>query len=75
MSKLTPLVQQLIEALRILPGVGPKSAQRMAFQLLERNREGGERLGAALSKAMKQVGHCQNCRTFCETAVCGRLGI
>ncbi|HSG93563.1 MAG TPA: recombination protein RecR, partial [Methylotenera sp.] len=43
MSKLAPLVQQLIEALRVLPGVGPKSAQRMAFQLLERNREGGER--------------------------------
>jgi recombination protein RecR len=70
MSKLAPLVQQLIEALRVLPGVGPKSAQRMAFQLLERNREGGERLGAALTSAMLKVGHCQSCRTFCETNLC-----
>ncbi|HAW91518.1 MULTISPECIES: recombination mediator RecR [unclassified Arsukibacterium] len=70
MSKLAPLVQQLIETLRVLPGVGPKSAQRMAFQLLERNREGGARLGAALTKAMEKVGHCQCCRTFCETELC-----
>ncbi len=66
----TPLLQQLIDALRILPGVGPKSAQRMAFALLERNREGGLQLGAALSAAMTRVGHCQQCRTFCETALC-----
>jgi recombination protein RecR len=70
MSRYTPLVQQLIDALRILPGVGPKSAQRMAFALLERNREGGLQLGAALSAAMTKVGHCQQCRTFCETALC-----
>uniref|UniRef100_A0A486XQV0 Recombination protein RecR n=1 Tax=Rheinheimera sp. BAL341 TaxID=1708203 RepID=A0A486XQV0_9GAMM len=70
MSRLTPLLQQLIDALRILPGVGPKSAQRMAFALLERNREGGLQLGAALSAAMSKVGHCQQCRTFCETALC-----
>jgi recombination protein RecR len=70
MSRHTPLVQQLIDALRILPGVGPKSAQRMAFSLLERNREGGLQLGAALSAAMNKVGHCQQCRTFCETALC-----
>jgi len=70
MSKLTPLLQQLIDALRILPGVGPKSAQRMAFALLERNRDGGLQLGAALHAAMSKVGHCQQCRTFCETELC-----
>ncbi|MCS4305751.1 recombination protein RecR [Rheinheimera pacifica] len=70
MSRYTPLVQQLIDALRILPGVGPKSAQRMAFSLLERNREAGLQLGTALSAAMTKVGHCQQCRTFCETALC-----
>ena len=70
MAKLTPLLQQLIEALRVLPGVGPKSAQRMAFQLLERNRSGGARLGAALSAAMVGIGQCQQCRTFAETPLC-----
>lgn len=70
MSRHTPLLQQLIDALRILPGVGPKSAQRMAFSLLERNREAGLQLGAALTAAMTQVGHCQQCRTFCETDLC-----
>lgn len=70
MTKLTPLLQQLIEALRVLPGVGPKSAQRMAFQLLERNRSGGARLGAALTAAMAGIGQCQQCRTFAETPLC-----
>ncbi|MBZ9612796.1 recombination mediator RecR [Rheinheimera maricola] len=70
MSRHTPLLQQLIDALRILPGVGPKSAQRMAFALLERNRDGGMQLGAALSAAMMKIGHCQQCRTFCETTLC-----
>jgi recombination protein RecR len=70
MSRTTPLLQQLIDALRILPGVGPKSAQRMAFALLERNREGGLQLGAALNAAMTKIGHCQQCRTFCETELC-----
>lgn len=70
MAKLTPLLQQLIEALRLLPGVGPKSAQRMAFQLLERNRSGGARLGAALTQAMAQIGHCECCRTFSELPLC-----
>ena len=70
MQKLTPLLQQLIDALRVLPGVGPKSAQRMAFALLERNRDAGLQLGAALTAAMTQVGHCQQCRTFCETPLC-----
>lgn len=70
MARYTPLLQQLIDALRILPGVGPKSAQRMAFALLERNREGGAKLGVALQEAMTKVGHCQQCRTFCETELC-----
>ena len=70
MSRFTPLLQQLIDALRVLPGVGPKSAQRMAFALLERNREGGLQLSAALNAAMTKVGHCQQCRTFSETDLC-----
>lgn len=66
----SPLIRHLIEALRVLPGVGPKSAQRMAFYLLERDREGGQRLSHALSQAMKQVGHCDSCRTLCEKRIC-----
>lgn len=66
----SPLVQELIEALRCLPGVGPKSASRMAFHLLERGRHNGERLATTLSKAMKNVGHCNRCRTFTEEATC-----
>ncbi|WP_018693167.1 recombination mediator RecR [Algicola sagamiensis] len=68
--KLTPLVTELIEALKCLPGVGPKSAQRMAFHLLEHDRYAGEKLGIVLQKAMEQVQHCQQCRTFSETDLC-----
>ena len=57
--KLSPLVQELIDSLRCLPGVGPKSAQRMAFHLLERNRIGGNKLAVTLDKAMEDVGYCQ----------------
>ncbi|GAB3526139.1 recombination protein RecR [Photobacterium proteolyticum] len=64
------LLEQLMEALRCLPGVGPKSAQRMAFSLLQRNRQGGLQLADALSKAMTEIGHCQSCRTFTEEDVC-----
>jgi recombination protein RecR len=70
MAKHTFLVQQLIDALRGLPSVGPKSAQRMAYQLLERNREAGLQLADALQAAMHKVGHCQQCRTFCESNLC-----
>lgn len=66
----SPLVKQLIEALRMLPGVGPKSAQRMAFHILERDREGGERLAQTLEQAVKQVGRCTRCRVLCEKALC-----
>lgn len=66
----SPLIGQLIEALRCLPGVGPKSAQRMAYQLLERNREGGRRLAQVMLEAIEKVGHCRDCRTLTEAEVC-----
>jgi recombination protein RecR len=64
------LIGRLIESLRCLPGVGPKSAQRMAFHLLEHNRDGGRQLAEALSLAMDGVGNCSECRTLSEAAVC-----
>ena len=64
------LVNQLIEALRCLPGVGPKSAQRMAYYLLERDRTGAENLSAVLDKAVKEVGHCEQCRSLSEQTLC-----
>lgn len=64
------LLDQLIEALRVLPGVGPKSAQRMAYHVLEREREGGRRLAAVLGEAVEKIGHCVRCRDFSETEVC-----
>ena len=64
------LIGRLIESLRCLPGVGPKSAQRMAFHLLEYNRDGGRQLADALSMAMEQVGNCSECRTLSEQTVC-----
>lgn len=67
---LSPLTQKLIDALRVLPGVGRKSAQRMALYLLERNREGGLHLAEALSQAMEQVGHCRLCQTLSENELC-----
>ncbi|MFV3370172.1 recombination mediator RecR [Pseudomonas sp. NY15435] len=66
----TPLIRQLIDALRTLPGVGQKSAQRMALQLLERDRSGGLRLAQALTQAMEGVGHCKQCRTLSEDEYC-----
>ncbi len=66
----SPLLEQLIEAFRVLPGVGQKSAQRMAYHLLERERDGGRRLSQALSEAVENVGHCARCRDFSETEVC-----
>ncbi len=68
------LIDQLISALRCLPGVGPKSAQRMAFHLLERDREGGRRLSGSLLAAMDKVGHCTSCRTFSEAQLCVTCG-
>ena len=64
------LIGRLIESLRCLPGVGPKSAQRMAFHLLEYNRDGGRQLAEALTQAMDRVGNCRECRTLSEDPVC-----
>ena len=61
---------RLIQALRILPNVGPKTAQRMAHTLLQQNRSGAAELAAALEHALKQVGNCRLCNTFCEGAIC-----
>lgn len=64
------LLNQLVDALRCLPGVGPKSAQRIAFHLLERDREGGRRLAAVLGEAMERIQRCSRCRTLSEQPVC-----
>ncbi|MDI3260447.1 MAG: recombination mediator RecR [Sinobacteraceae bacterium] len=61
---------RLIEALRRLPGVGPKTAQRMAFHLLDRDREGAQRLVAALGEALAGIGRCPECRMYCEDGRC-----
>lgn len=66
----SPLIRQLIDAFRVLPGVGQKTAQRMALQLLERDRSGGSRLALALGQAMDGVGHCRSCRTLTEEEFC-----
>jgi recombination protein RecR len=66
------LFEALLEALRCLPGVGAKSAQRMALHLLERDRDGGRRLSRSLLAAMDGIGHCRRCRTLSETEVCPR---
>lgn len=65
-----PLLQQLIEALRCLPGVGPKSAQRMALHVLERDRQGARRLSSVLERACEEIGHCRMCRNFTEGDLC-----
>ena len=64
------LLLQLVEALRCLPGVGPKSAQRMALHLLERDREGGFHLSTVLDEAMERIGRCSICRDLTENEVC-----
>ncbi|MDR7090009.1 recombination mediator RecR [Cellvibrio fibrivorans] len=67
----SPLIDDLMASLRCLPGVGPKSAQRMALHLLERDRAGAERLAQSLHKAVEGVGRCQRCRTLTEQTHCG----
>lgn len=64
------LLADLIDALRCLPGVGPKSAQRMAFHLLQRDRAAASRLGAVMQAAMEEIHHCRNCRNFTEQSQC-----
>ncbi|MBX3709381.1 MAG: recombination mediator RecR [Gammaproteobacteria bacterium] len=68
--RFSPLLEQLIETLRCLPGVGPKTAQRMALQLLTRGRDNGKRLAQSLAEAIEHIGHCQQCRIFSETEFC-----
>lgn len=69
-SQSQTLLEQLVEALRCLPGVGPKSAQRMALHLLERNREGGVHLASVLEAAMERIGRCTSCRNLTEDELC-----
>jgi recombination protein RecR len=68
--KYSPSLARLIEALRILPGVGPKSAQRMTFHLLERNREGARLLAQALLQAANEVTQCERCRMLTDGQLC-----
>ncbi len=68
--KYTPTLARLIDSLRCLPGVGPKSAQRMAFYLLERDRDGGKALARAMAEALDKVGHCKRCRMLTESDLC-----
>ena len=65
-----PSLIRLIDALRCLPGVGPKSAQRMAFHLLEKDRKGGAALVDSLQNALSSVGRCQRCRMFADAELC-----
>ena len=66
----SPLLIRLIDGLRCMPGVGQKSAQRIAFHLLERDREGASSLSSALADAVKGIGHCRRCRMFTEHELC-----
>ena len=66
----SPALQKLIDALRCLPGVGPKSGQRMTLHLLERDREGARLLSEALAEAVDRIGHCRLCRNFTESDTC-----
>ncbi len=66
----SPLITELIESFKCLSGVGPKSAARMTYQLLERNREGGRQLAHNLLEAMRAISHCEQCRTFTENKCC-----
>ena len=68
--KFSPALSNLMDALRCLPGVGPKSAQRMTLHLLERDREGASALAQALAEAVERVDHCTRCRNFTELEVC-----
>lgn len=66
----SPRLAHLIESLCCLPGIGKKSAQRIAYHLLERDRDGARKLADSLKDAMDEIGHCQRCRTFSETEIC-----
>jgi recombination protein RecR len=66
----SPLLSELIDALRCMPGIGKKSAQRITYHLLQRNRDGARKLSNALAVAMDKIGHCERCRTFSEEKIC-----
>lgn len=66
----SPQLARLVDCLRCLPGVGKKSAQRMTYHLLQRDRDGARKLATCMQEAMDNIGHCQRCRTFSETPVC-----
>jgi len=70
MASLSPLIAQLVESLTILPGVGPKSAQRLALHLLEKDKAGAQMLVENLAEALEKVGHCQQCRNLTEEDIC-----
>jgi recombination protein RecR len=65
-----PLLADLLQALRCLPGVGARTAQRMALHLLERDRRGGERLAEVLGRAVREIGRCERCRNFTSAEIC-----
>ena len=69
-----PLIDQLMQALQCLPSVGPKSAQRMVYHLLDKNRQGAMKLSDVLARAVAEIGHCQQCRTFTEETLCNICG-
>lgn len=64
------LLEEFVEALRIMPGIGKKSAQRIAHQLLQRNRDSAKKLSRIMAEAMERIGHCQRCRTYTENTLC-----
>ena len=68
--KLSPSIERLIDSLRHLPGVGPKSAQRMTLHLLERDRDGAQQISDAINQALERVQNCSRCRNFTELSIC-----
>ena len=70
MSKISPLLDQLIETMQCLPGVGPKSAQRMVLYLLQRDRSSGKVLAKSLEDALENLENCKRCQVFCENELC-----
>ena len=64
------LLEKLVEALRCMPGIGKKSAQRIAYQLLKRDRDAAKHLSRLLGEAMEKIGHCERCRTYTENTLC-----
>ena len=70
MKHISPLVDDLVEAFRCLPGVGPKSAKRMVLYLLENHREEGKNLAKSLIETLEKVGQCEQCRIFSEKNIC-----